>query len=211
MIKEIWKYAGIAALMVSLSACDDDDNGNDDPQNGLEPGEIEFSVSGDVNAEYTGSGIYADIDESAEERFFALVLTSDTGDNMTLVFAVGGNYPGDGTYSIQDINFDPEGGFDGELDEPTNQWLTNLDEFVAYGSRQEGAQSQQVIVSKSGDITIEIDGQNLLVGEFDISASAYEYDQVEMTFEELSVEISGSFNALRGAYQQTGSIMPSGF
>ena len=205
MIKEIWKYTGIAALLFTMSACEDDDN---DIIHDIEPGTFEVTISGDVEAEFEGSAIFTEYEHpETGDRFFILGFGTPQDTKMLNMWLVRtGEYPGDGNFDIS--QFDPE-----DFDE--ENWLFLADEFVnisiTINQVNQEFEIDEIYFSDSGTITLELTGDNTVTGEFDFSATGFLFEMDEIaenkevneneSDELLEVNFSGSFNAVSGQVQ----------
>ncbi len=194
MIKEIWRYVGVAVLIFTVYACNDDDN---DIVHDIEPGTFQVTVSGDVEAEFEGSAMFSEYEHmETGEQFFILGFSSTTETEMfNMWLARTGMFPGDDTFDIQQLNFE-------EFEE--EEWYFQAEEFVNFSIKQVN-QEYEMYFSESGTITLEMTGDNTVTGEFDFSATGFLFEiengeakNEEFNEDELEVNFSGSFNAMPG-------------
>jgi hypothetical protein len=186
MIKQIGKFIGVAALIFTMSSCNDDDN---DIIHEIEPGTFEASVTGDFEAQMEGVAVFIDyFDQFTGERAFILGFGSSNQEIMNIWVLRAGEYPGDGTYDIQPVDFE---------DMEQEDWFLNVQEFVSYSERMVEEQ-YELFITESGTVSLELTGDNTVTGEFEIAATGYLMDQEGPAEEGSQVVISGNYNAIPG-------------
>ncbi len=192
VVWKIWKYIGVAALLLTLSACDDNDNDIDIDDPDVPAGTFEGTITGDITAEIGGFAGFAEY-VVEEEHFFVLFFATDQVEMVNLWLVRSGQFPGEGTYNIQE--------FDHKImDDP--EWFLAVDEFAGFGIRQEN-EDFQLFFSESGSVSMEILGQTTVAGDFDFSATGFMQEDIENNenneeepMPAVQVQFSGSFNAV---------------
>ena len=180
------KFAGIAALFLTLTSCSNDSNIID-----MGPGTFEVVITGDVEAEYDGFAIFAEYaDQITGQLFFAMSLTSNEGENIKTWFVRSGQFPGNDTYFIEPFTRE-------EMNDPG--WLFGTEEFVSFFMREVELE-QDLFFSNSGTITLQLTTDNTMFGDFELVAAGYPRHSMigEDEPEEMEVHLSGRFNAIFG-------------
>jgi hypothetical protein len=188
MIKQIGKFIGVAALIFTMVSCNNDDN---DIIHEIEPGTFEASITGDFETQMAGVAVFIDyVDQMTGERAFLLGFGSSNQEIMNIWFLRAGEYPGDGTYDIQPVDFE---------DMQEEDWFLNVQEFVSYSERMINEQ-YELFITESGTISLEMTGDFTITGEFGITATGYLMDEEGPVEEQETsqVQITGSFNAVPG-------------
>jgi hypothetical protein len=194
MIRKMGLLMGISALMITMLACNDDD---DVIVHDMEPGTSEFTVTGDINLAFEGVAIFAGyIHQETGENFFTIAFGNQGEEIINIWFLRSGDAPPNGTYSVQSFSMDDVAG---------NDWFFDLEEFVAFSTRQVG-QHVEFFFSENGTITLEDTGDNTFAGEFNFTATGSsinsqqtgngEGEGEDETPDILEVQFSGKFNAV---------------
>lgn len=181
----------LALLSVSvLGACGD---GGTAPAEGLDPGTATITVSGEVAYSGTaqafygstldpdGSGLYAHIvvlaPTEGESGFFYFVTASASEDFPT------------GNFQFFDASQD-------EVDDDGVSAFQDRVAFIYFSSGQGGI--PVVAMSNSGTLSLESSSGNV-TGEFEGTASGQLFSPDTGEVQEITLEASGSFNAVTGA------------
>ncbi len=189
MVRKILKYLSITALMLAMVACDRDD---DDDVPDMEPGTFEAAISGDVESTLEGSAIFTEyVHEMTGEYFFTLGMSAAVEENVSIWFVRSGQFPGDGSYTIQPFDLD-------EMDEEL--WFFEVDQFINFNIREVNQQSE-LYFAESGTITMElVDDDTAIAGDFEFAATGSVMGQ-EGEVTPVEVQFSGSFYAVFGTVQ----------
>lgn len=159
----------LAALAImTLAACGDDATGPVDNDYSYE-----VTVSGDMEAEFSGLAFFGSDTDDDGDAAFAILLGGQTDDDVITVMRDGAARPGVGTY---DIGVPEEGSED----------------FVGMLITATGEELEGVFISVEGELTITESSATRLVGTVDFTATGFLGDDIE---EELTVRIEGTFRA----------------
>jgi type 1 fimbria pilin len=105
MSNKRWFFAGVAALLFTMSACNNDDN--DVEVYDMEPGTFTATITGDVETVFEGVAIFTEYQHQATgELFFTIGFGSSSEEAINLWFVRTGQFPGGGTYNIQQLNLE---------------------------------------------------------------------------------------------------------
>ncbi len=193
MKSNLLNYVGVAALLIAFSACDRNDNDIEPPDEDL--GTFEATISGDVSASFEGTAVFAEYhDPETEERFFTIAFGSPlNGRALNIWFVRGGEFPGAGTFNIQQLDME-------ELEE---DWYFDKEEFVGFFlfHSDDQAEPMELYFTESGSITIELTDHNSIRGDFDVTASGMSMDFEQQQQEELQIQITSTFHAAFGEVQ----------
>ena len=193
MIKKMALFMGVAALIVTMMACNDDD---DVIVHDMEPGTSEVTVTGDIEFEFEGVAIYSGYSHpQTGENFFTIAFGNQGNEVINIWFIRSGDVPPNGTYTVQSFSME---------EVVDNDWFFEMGEFVAFSTRQVG-QNVEFFFSQSGTISLEDTGDNTFAGEFNFTASGFAVDLQQTEEGEgetdipdiLEVQFSGKFNALQ--------------
>jgi hypothetical protein len=183
------KYAGIAALFLTMTSCSDDSNTID-----MGPGTFKIVITGDVETEFEGFALFSEFADQINGRlFFAMSLISNQGENIKTWFVRSGQFPGNDTYLIELF---------AREDMDDIGWVFGTDEFVGFFIREVELE-QDLFFSDSGTITLQLTTDNTMYGDFEFVASGRpRYSMIgEAEPEQMDVHISGRFNAMFGEIQ----------
>lgn len=175
-------------LIFTFSACDSDEDGNGDGNgNGnVDAGEFSSTLGGDLDGSFSGNAFFAVVEDDSYPggRAFVLFMTDadlDAGDTQFtqyIAFIRFSDLPGDGTYTLADVE-------DGN---------PNI-EGATYGiyANLTSQTSGQFLVSQSGTLRISDSSSDEIRGSFDFEGVGFNTS----TNQEANGSISGSFAAMR--------------
>ncbi len=179
MIRKVWKFSWIIAMLLVFAACETDDE-VDEPLR--DPGTFEAEVTGDVEYEIEGSAQYAEYTHpETDDAFFAMSLESDDGQSFRIWFVRGSEFEGPDTYHIQEFDIEGMG----------EEWVYEVEEFVSFALNELNEEAEMYI-SNSGSITIDEAPENNLEGDFEFTAIGFEIENPEEFFQ---VTIEGEYNS----------------
>ncbi len=183
MIKKIGMYLVIAGMVFAVPACSDDDN-DMDPTPPDEQGTFTFSMSGDMEGSFEGFAVFGEMnDPETNEKIFFISLVADA-DGTSLGFLKLGEQPSASTYPIEGIDFED---IEDDLPFGKNYFIASINTTVE--------EQMYFFVSHQGSITFHESSANTLTGTFEFTAiGLYSADPEN----ELTVSITGSFNAIHG-------------
>ena len=162
----------LLAGLVLLGACGDDDTTG--PDNNPSGSSYELTVEGAVEDDLEGTAAFAVVTDEGITSF-GIALTEAGGSNTIVLERVGGTRPGNGTYTVGDLNAD------GEQD-PAKFYAA----FVAGTSQN----PSDVFVSVSGTVTITKSSSDQVKGTIDMTLVGLQGEE--------EVTITGEFDARGG-------------